>query len=170
LATVLTPTALWQISGPLVLALDEHLGAPLDRYVNGTQTWLTTPADDDGAGPTLEWRLHPVAAYQPPDGCAHDELWETVVDALSADADGSELRLGREARPVTSLWDGLECFPAYGEEIEPQVLATLAQRALGVAPDLAGLVDHGAIGTRWERSGGKVSLVEMLRDELAGRA
>jgi hypothetical protein len=164
----LTPTAVWQTTPELLLALDEHLGEPLDRYVNGTQTWLTTPADDDGAGPTLEWRLHPVAAYQPPDGCAHDELWETVVDAVQA-GDGTALPLGREHRELSTLWDGLECFPAYGEEIEPQVLATLAQRALNVSPDLAGLVDHGAIGTRWERSGGKVSLVEMLRDELAGR-
>ena len=164
----LTPSAVWAADPALLLALDDHLGAPLDRYVNGTQTWLTTPADDDGAGPTLEWRLHPVAAFRPPAGCAHDDLWETVIDALQAGASDA-LPLGEEQRPLSSLWDGLECFPAYGEEIEPQVLAALAQRALGVAPDLAGLVDHGAIGTQWERSGGKVSLVDMLRDELAGR-
>lgn len=164
----LTPTAVWGLSPQLLLALDDELGAPLDRYVNGTQTWLTTPADDDGAGPTLEWRLHPVAAYRPPAGCGHDELWETVIDALRADQVDT-VPLGREQRALSSIWGGLECFPAYGEEIEPQVLAALAQRALGRAPELAGLVDHGAIGTQWERSGGKVSLVEMLRDELAGR-
>ena len=84
-------------------------------------------------------------------------------DAHVADA----LRLGTETRPLTSLWDGLECFAAYGDDIEPAVLATDATRVLGRAPDASGLVDHDAIGDAWERSNGKVSIVALLLEQLA---
>jgi hypothetical protein len=150
--STLSPTAVWRISPALVPALDEHLGPPLDRYVNGTQTWLTA---DGPAGATLEWRLHPVASYGHPVGVAHDELWEEVVD-------------GRYD-PVV-LWDGLECFPAYGDEVEPALLAGAARDALGLAPDAVGLVDHDRIGRAWERSRGSLSLVNLLLDELQGSA
>src|SRR5690349_10906975 len=56
----LSPTVVWRITPELVLALDEHLGTPVDSYVNGTQTWLT---ESESHGVTLEWRLHPVAEY-----------------------------------------------------------------------------------------------------------
>ena len=79
LATVygvdLVPTAVWKISPELVLALDEHLGPPVDSYVNGSQTWLVGDEAGDHADETdarrrsiLEFRLHPVSGYQPPDG------------------------------------------------------------------------------------------------------
>src|SRR5207248_1631926 len=105
LATVyrvdLVPTAVWKISAELVLALDEHLGPPVDSYVNGSQTWLVgdEPNDPDQSGDTamiLEFRLHPVSGYRPPAGCSHYDLWETVVTQLSQGADAQELRLGNE--------------------------------------------------------------------------
>jgi hypothetical protein len=61
----------------------------------------------------------------------------------------------------------LECFPAYGDEMEPVALARAASDALGIAPDAGGLVDHERIGDAWERSAGRVSLTEMLLEELA---
>jgi hypothetical protein len=146
----LSPTAVWRISPDLVGALDERLGAPLDRYVNGTQTWLTP---DGPGGATLEWRLHPVASFGQPVGVSHDDLWEEVVD---------------EGYDAAVLWDGLECFPAYGDEVEPAVLAGSARAALGVAPDAVGLVDHDRIGRAWEQSRGSLSLVGLLLDELQG--
>ena len=58
-----TPTAVWLVDAELVVALDAHLGPPIDSYVNGSQTWLTP----DGPGDVeLEWRLHPVAGYRAP--------------------------------------------------------------------------------------------------------
>jgi hypothetical protein len=160
-----TATTVWRIAPPLVTALDERLGPPVDSYVNGTQTWLT---DDGPGGATLEWRLHPVASYQPAAGLSHYDLWEAVVAALAADGDPSSLPLGDERRPLTSLWDGLECFAAYDAAPEPAPLAAAATAALGIAPDAAGLVDHARIGDTWERSRRSVSIVALLLEELNG--
>ncbi len=63
---------------------------------------------------------------------------------------------------MRSLWDGLECFAAYGDDLEPAPLASAATNALGRAPDAAGLVDHEAIGTAWEQAKRTTSLVEMV--------
>ncbi|MGQ0803078.1 MAG: hypothetical protein ACT4PI_04365 [Actinomycetota bacterium] len=156
-------TAVWRIAPELVLVLDEHLGAPVDSYVNGSQTWLT---EDGPGGVTLEWRLHPVAAYRAPAGLSHYELWEQVVAQLSAGRDPGALVLGEEEpRPLASLWDGLEVFAPY-DDVEPATLATSAGDALGRPPDASGLVDHDRIGDAWERSKGDVSLVALLLDEL----
>jgi hypothetical protein len=157
-----TATTVWTISPELVLALDERLGTPVDSYVNGTQSWLT-PTDNDIE---LEWRLHPVAAYRAPAGLSHYDLWEQVVSALSTGADPHALALGDEHRPLTSLWDGVECYAPF-DEVEPAVLANLATALLGQAPDRTGLVDHDAIGDAWERANGAVSLIALLLDQLA---
>jgi len=146
-----TPTCLWRIRPELVTALAEHLGEPVDSYVNGTQTWLT----DDGPGDTtLEWRLHPVAAYAVPDGLSHYDVWDRATTGALA---------------VDSLWEGLECFPAYGDDMEPATLASAATERIGERPDASGLVDHGRIGDAWERARGGTSLVSMLLDELDGK-
>ena len=158
-----SPAAVWPVSASLVLALDDRLGPPLDGYVNGTQTWLT---DDGDAAATLEWRLHPVGGYAPPSGVSHHDLWDVVTSALRAGAPLDALPLGAEHRSLTSLWEGLECFPAYGEDPEPAVLAGAARAVLGVAPTAAGLVDHGRVGDEWERSHGTRSLMGLLLVEL----
>ncbi|HUI47678.1 MAG TPA: hypothetical protein VL119_03205 [Acidimicrobiia bacterium] len=168
----LTPTAVWKLSSQLILALDEHLGPPVDSYVNGSQTWLvgdessdTGPGRSDGSI-TLEFRLHPVSGYRTPAGCSHYDIWETIVAQLSQGIDAQALRLGTEVRPLAGLWDGLESFPAYGDEIEPAQLARLVTAALTIAPDRTGLVDHEAIGDAWERANGRVSIVALLIDQL----
>lgn len=160
---MLTPTTVWRISRELVLALDEHLGTPTDSYVNGSQTWI---ADNGPRDATLEWRLHPVAGYRAPDGVSHYELWEQVVAGLSAGTPAEALELGSERRALSSLWDGLECFPAYAEEVEPAALADAAVTVLGVVPERAGLVDHRRIGDLWEQARGDLSIVDVLIDEL----
>jgi hypothetical protein len=161
---VRTASAVWRPSVDLVLALDDRLGTPTDHYVNGTQTWL---ADNGPDAMTLEWRLHPVAAFQMPRALSHYDLWELAADQLRAGADPGALTLGEERRGLASLWDGLEVFAAYGDEIEPATLAQAATEALGVPPDAAGLVDHGRVGEEWERSGGRVSIVSLLLEELS---
>jgi hypothetical protein len=162
-----TATCIWRVDADLVLALDERLGPPVDSYLNGSQTWIT----DDGPGEIgLEWRLHPVAGYRLPRDASHYDLWEQVVGALSGGVDADALPLGSEVRTLRSLWDGLECFAAYGDDLEPAPLAQAATDALGRAPDAAGLVDHDAIGAAWEQAKGATSIVEMVFAELKGGA
>jgi hypothetical protein len=148
-----TATAVWRIRPEIVSALAERLGEPVDRYVNGSQTWFTETA----GGVALEWRLHPVAGYVTPEGLSHNDVWDVVVEGLIS-GDG---RLSPEA-----AWDGLECFAAYGDDIEPATLAAAATDELGLPPDAAGLVDHAAIGDQWERTRGAVSTVGLLLDQL----
>jgi len=150
-----TATTVWRIRPEIVTALAERLGEPVDRYVNGSQTWFTeTPA-----GVALEWRLHPVAGYRTPQGMTHNDVWDVVVETL-INGDG---RL-----PPEMVWDGLECFAAYGDDIEPATLAAAATDELGLPSDAAGLVDHGSIGDAWERAGGGLSIIELLLAQLNG--
>ena len=76
------------------------------------------------------------------------------------------MRLGDEIRPLTSLWDGLECYAAYDDELEPQELAAMATELLGRPPDRFGLVDHESIGDAWEAARGRVSIVALLLEQL----
>jgi hypothetical protein len=158
-----TASAVWRSSPELVLALDEHFGPPVDSYVNGSQTWLL---DNGPGGVALEWRLHPVAAYRPPAELSHYDLWERVVAQLRAGGDPDALSLGEEVRAVDSLWEGLEAFAAYGDEVEPATLAQAAAAEIGRAPEAAGLVDHERVGDTWERARGDVSIVSLLLEEL----
>lgn len=155
-------TTVWRCSPGLVVALDERLGPPVDGYVNGTQTWLT---DAGPGGVTLEWRLHPVSGFRPPRGVGPYDLWDEVTGHLAAGADPDSLPLGEERRPLSSVWDGLECY-AVDDPIEPAPLAAAAGDLLGLAPDAVGLVDHDRIGRAWEQSRGQVSIVALLLEEL----
>ncbi len=162
-------TTVWTISPELVLVLDERLGTPVDSYVNGSQTWLTGSGETDAATGEeieLEWRLHPVAGYATPKPLSHYDVWEQVVHALSGGEDPHALKLGDETRPLTSLWDGLECYAPF-DDLEPVALANAATNALGRAPARQGLVDHEVVGEAWERSGGKVSLIALLLEQLS---
>ena len=151
----LVPTGVWKASAELLLALDERFGEPVDAYVNGSQVWLR---DDGPGGVTLEWRLHPVAGYRRPPGLATEEVFDAVTAALTAGDDPPV--------PLDRLWDGLEAFVAYDEEVEPAPLAAACTEALGRAPDAAGLADHDLIGDQWERSRGATSIVAALLDQL----
>jgi hypothetical protein len=171
-SVTLVPTAVWKLAPELVVALEEHLGPPVDSYLNGSQTWLVgdeadaVRAGDRDPAVVLEFRMHPVSGYRIPSGCSHYDIWESVVTQLTQGIDAQALRLGSEVRPLAGLWDGLEAFPAYGEEIEPPRLAALATSLLGRAPDRSGLVDHQAIGDAWERANGNVSIIALLVDQL----
>ncbi len=150
----LVPTCVWRATPEVVIALDARFGPPVDAYVNGAQVWLR----EGPSGSTLEWRLHPIAGYRRPEGVGTYEVFEAVADALAQD--------GPPPAPLGSLWDGLEAFPAYGEEIEPAPLAASCAEELGVAPHASGLVDHADIGNRWEASQGQTSIVAALFAQL----
>jgi hypothetical protein len=148
---VLTPTCVWRISDDLIVALEQRFGDPTDAYVNGSQVWLR----DNGPGDVaLEWRLHPVAGYERPKGVDTDDVFPATALALQS-GDVPPADLG-------SLWDGLEAFAAFGDEVEPAPLAAAVTEALGLSPDASGLVDHEAIADEWERSRGGVSIIDRL--------
>ncbi|HEX3539034.1 MAG TPA: hypothetical protein VHT75_01210 [Acidimicrobiales bacterium] len=151
----MTPTCLWRVTPELVVALDRRFGEPIDTYVNGSQVWLRP---DGPGGMTIEWRLHPVAGYRRPARVGTFEVFEQVAYALAA---GDE-----PVAPLAQLWDGLEAFPAYDDDVEPAPLAAAATDALGVAPDATGLVDHRRIGDEWERTGGGISIFEAVLRQL----
>ncbi len=148
-------TCVWRLTPALVTALDERFGPPVDAYVNGSQVWLREDLPGDI---TLEWRLHPVPGYRRPDGMGTYDVFETTADALAG--------RGPLPAPLDALWDGLEAFAAYGDEVGPAILASACTEALGIPPDAWGLVDHGPIGDAWERSGRQTSIVEALTAEL----
>jgi len=153
--TALTASAVWRTSAPLIVALQERFGEPLDAYVNGSQVWLR---EDGPHGTTLEWRLHPVAGYQRPVNMATLEVFASVVFSLSSTGEGSP--------SPNSLWDGLECFAAFDDDLEPALLVASAMAALGIEPDFAGLVDHRRVGDEWERSRGATSILTTLIGQL----
>lgn len=150
-----TATCVWRISNEVVAALDERLGDPVDSYVNGSQTWLV---ENGPGGIVLEWRLHPVPGYQRPPAIGTYDVFPTVAAAVVA-GDPPPV-------PLAALWEGLEAFPAYADEIEPAPLRSAVLDALGLEPDACGLVDHVAIGDEWERTGGAVSIVAALLAQL----
>ena len=154
----LVPTCVWRATPALVVALDERFGAPVDAYVNGSQVWLR---EDGPGGMTIEWRLHPVPAYRKPAGVGIYDVFERTALALA---------VGEEPpAPLAALWEGLEAFSAYGEEVEPAPLAACATAALGIPPDAAGVADHDRIGDAWERSAGRTSIITLLLAELGPR-
>ena len=151
----LVPTCVWRATPALVVALDAQFGEPVDAYVNGSQVWLR---DDGPGGITIEWRLHPVAGFERPAITTIYDLFPSI--ALSI-ASGEE-----PLAPVEALWDGLEAFAAYGDEVEPATLAAAVTASLGIAPDAAGLADHDAIADAWEATEGRVSIIHALLDQL----
>lgn len=138
-----------------MVALDDRFGEPTDAYVNGSQVWLR---DDGTGGPTIEWRLHPVAGYSRPTGLDTYEVFTTVAGAL---VDGDP-----PPTPPERIWEGLEAFSAYGDDIEPATLAAAVGEALGMAPEATGLVDHETIGDAWDHARGRMSIVDALLEQL----
>ena len=150
-----TASCVWRISDALIAALDERFGDPVDAYVNGSQTWLL----ENGPGEiVLEWRLHPIAGYERPSTMGTYDVFPVTAAAIVAGDPPSV--------PAGALWDGLEALAAYGDEVEPAPLRAACVEALGVEPDGCGLVEHESIGDEWERSGGRVSVIEALLSQL----
>ena len=139
-----------------MLALQERFGDPVDAYVNGSQVWLR---DDGPGGVAIEWRLHPVAGYERPEGVDTYDVFPSTALALEQGAD--------LPAPVEQLWDGLEAFAAYGDEVEPATLGAATTEVLGIPADACGVVDHQRVGDEWEKSGGATSIIDALLNQLA---
>ncbi len=154
----LVAAAVWRARPEVIVALDDRFGEPVDAYVNGSQVWLR---GDGPGGVVLEWRLHPVARYRRPAGTDTYEVFSAAALAFATGA--------HPPARLDDLWDGLEVFPAYGDDLEPQPLAAAAAAALGIEPDVSGLVDHEPIAAEWERTHGAVSIAaDLLRQLEAG--
>jgi hypothetical protein len=145
------PCCVWRTTGSLLGVVLESLGDPVDSYVNGSQVWI----DDDGPnGVGIEWRLHPVAGYVRPEGQTTSGVFADVAT-------------GATALDPMLLWDGLEAFPAYHEEIDVGALREWVVARIGVEPTASGRANHDAIADRWERSGRQTSIVNELIAELS---
>jgi hypothetical protein len=151
----MTPTCVWLASPELIVALDDRFGEPVDAYVNGSQVWLR---DDGPGGVAIEWRLHPVAGYRRPSSIGVYEVFAGTALALATGAE--------PPAPLERLWDGLEAFPAYGDEVEPAPLVAATAAAIGIRPDASGLVDHASIADEWERAKGGTSIIAGLLGQL----
>jgi hypothetical protein len=151
----MTSTCVWLATAELIVALDDRFGEPVDAYVNGSQVWLR---DDGPGGITIEWRLHPVAGYQRPASIGVYEVFAGTALALATGA--------TPPAPLERLWDGLEAFPAYDDDIEPAPLVAAVADAIGIRPDAAGLVDHATIADQWERNKGATSIIAGLLHQL----
>lgn len=149
-------TCVWRLRPELLQALQAELGTPDDSYANGSQVWLR--ADGPGGMP-VEWRLHPRPDFARPGSVLSHQLFSLVVGAL----------FSGDAPPVDPVeaWSGLEAAPAYGDDVEKEVLSALVTARLGHAPDAAGLVDRDDLGRDWERSGGRLDVIEALIGRLA---
>jgi hypothetical protein len=151
-------SCVWLTSVELLLALDDHLGEPLDTYVNGSQVWIRDDLTLGSAAVGIEWRLHPVAAYRCPADASTEEVFAATVYAL---------RTGETPTAPETLWAGLEAFACDGDEVEPAPLAVACTEVLGIAPNAFGIADHRSVGDAWERSlGHDVSVIDLLLQQL----
>lgn len=152
---------MYRVDADLLERLDRGLGPPLDAYVRGWQVWLEP---NGPAGETLEWRLHPPAGFHVPAGVDHNDLYDVVLQGL-ADA-GNDIPVGAERRGLHELWEVLEVFPAYGDDVEPSALAGAAAEVLGRTADACGRVDHDRLGDLWKGRRGDFSVGRALLETL----
>jgi hypothetical protein len=104
--------------------------------------------------------MHPVAGYEPPEGVDTYDVFTSTALALAQGV--------APPVPCEQLWDGLEAFAAYGDEVEPATLGAATTEALGIPADACGLVDHQRIGDEWEMSGRTTSIIDALLSQLSG--
>ena len=158
-------TCAYRVDAELVERLDARLGPPLDSYVRGWQVWLEPHGP---SGETLEWRLHPPAGFSMPRGVNPHDLFEVVLAGIadSPDPSAEPLDLGEEARPLGAVWEVLEVFPTFGDDIGPAALIEAAERALGRRPDRAGHADHGRLGDLFKGQRGNFSVGQALLETL----
>lgn len=170
----MTPACAYRVDVVLIEELDRHLGPPLDSYVRGWQVWLE---DHGPSGETLEWRLHPPAAFRMPRGVNPHDLFDLVLQGLAevagevdgdVPADSATFPLGDERRSLAQVWEVLEVFPTFTDDVAVDDLVAVVTDALGGRrPDAAGHVDHARLGDVWKGRRGDFSIAEALLEQLA---
>lgn len=160
------PTCVWRVAPALIERLETRLGPPLDSYVRGWQVWLEP---NGPGGVTLEWRLHPPAGFAMPRGVDPHDLFDVVSQGLAeaADPGADALALGEEPRPLHGVWEVLEAFPAFDDDVAVAALIRCVTDALGGwAPDVAGHADHARLGDLWKGARGDFSVGRALLEGL----
>ncbi|MGI8574737.1 MAG: hypothetical protein ACR2MA_05215 [Egibacteraceae bacterium] len=162
---MMTPSCVFRVDAALIERLDERLGPPLDSYVSGWQVWLEDHGPD---GATLEWRLHPPAGFAMPRGVNPHDLFELVLQGISEveAPDTEELELGRERLRLRAVWEVLEIFPTFGDELEPRAVSATVVSAIDRAADAVGYVDHDLLGDLYKGRRGDFSVGEALLAQL----
>jgi len=156
------PTCAYRVDASLIDLLDARLGPPLDSYVRGWQVWLE-PNGPGGA--TLEWRLHPPAGFRMPRDVDPHDLFDVVLQGLAEP--GEDFAAGGERRTPGDIWEALEVFPAYGDDLTPEALVEAVTEALGGRrPDVAGHADHARLGDLWKGKRGDFSVGRVLLETL----
>ncbi len=130
----------------LVKRLHNAFSDPVDSYWNSANTWFSEWGDID-----LEWRLHPVSAFQMPEASRPEELYELAIEGQV---------------DIEHYWEGLEVFVINDQPTTPDQLAAHVNETLGIEVDAQGYVNHDDIGNSYEHSEGKVSLVTLLIEQM----
>lgn len=160
------PTCVWRVEPALVERLDARLGPPLDSYVRGWQVWL----EPNGPGEvTLEWRLHPPAGFAMPRDVNPHDLFDVILQGLAEADDPARdpLPAGRETRTLGGVWEVLEAYPAFDEDVDLDRLTACVTDALGQwPPDVAGHADHARLGDLWKGAKGDFSVGRALLEQL----
>lgn len=129
--------------------LHKQLGDPVDSYWNGSHTWFDEP--EMFRDLRVEFRLHPAMGFVMPEASRPEELFELILE---------------HKVDVAHYLEGLEIFPVDENDLTLEEFEEYVISKIGVEPDYAGFVDHEEIGNTYEQSGGKISIVEALVEQL----
>lgn len=151
----LTATCAWVMTPELLCAVQDRLGAPVDAYDNGGQTWLR---NDGPGGEPIEWRLHPRPEFAWP-GRTSQDLLPALAGAV---ARGEQ----PEIDPI-DVWSGLEAIPAFDDPIEAEALGRALAEVLGRPPGACGGLDRDALGREWEKAAGHLDVVAWITAQLS---
>lgn len=129
--------------------LHKRLGDPVDSYWNGSHTWFDEP--EIWGDLRIEFRLHPVSNFVMPEASRPEELFELILE---------------EKVDLTHYLEGLEVFPVDENALSVDQFNNYLYEKLGIEPDITGFVDHEQIGNTYEQSGGNISVVSALVEQL----
>ena len=143
-----TPSAVFKTKDypEIIKTIVNKLGEPIDSYWNGSHTWFTTYRDFD-----FEWRLHPVAGFKMPEASRPEDLFDLALEG--------EVE-------IDHYWEGLEIFDINDEPGSIEILKDHIKSVLDKEPPHCGYVDHETIGNDFERTGGDISIVRLLINQL----
>lgn len=129
--------------------LHKRLGDPVDSYWNGAHTWFDEP--EIWGDIRVEFRLHPVIGFVMPEASRPEELFDLILE---------------EKVDVTHYLEGLEVFPVDENDLSIEEFKNYIEEKIGFEADFAGFVDHEEIGNTYEQSGGKISIISALVEQL----
>ncbi|MFN8015944.1 MAG: hypothetical protein U0R17_04990 [Acidimicrobiia bacterium] len=144
--TVLSAVITVKNNPELPKQLIQKLGDPTDSYWNGSHTWFS-----ELNNARIEWRLHPVTSFSMPEASRPEDLLDL---ALEGQIDSEH------------YWEGLEIFPCDEDEVDINELKQYINEKINLEVDAIGNVNHDEIGDAYEHTGGQVSIVKLLLEQI----